>query len=168
MHVRVGLLRVTVCAVLVVALAAPAAAQTVEDQLASYGAGNATGYLQPLVDAILVEKDGPKAVRLKRDLMPEGWKDDVSQLNSFAWWCFQNNVNLEEAEVLGRRGIELASPGPDRASILDTVAEVCNARGNCDDAVELIEKAIEDHPEKEFYRKQLARFQEIRAASQAN
>lgn len=52
MHVRVGLLRVAVCVALVLALAAPAAAQTIEDYLSSYTGANATGYLQPIVDAI--------------------------------------------------------------------------------------------------------------------
>jgi tetratricopeptide (TPR) repeat protein len=114
--------------------------------------------------AVLVEKDLDKAVRLKRATLPEGWMDDAGALNSFAWWCFENSVNLEEAEALGRRGVELAPAGPDRASILDTVAEICNARGNCDDAVELIQRAIEDHPDKEYYKKQLERFRQIRAA----
>ena len=49
--------------------------------------------------------------------------------------------------------------------ILDTAAEICNARGNCDDAVELIQQAIADAPESEFYQKQLKRFVEIREAS---
>lgn len=118
--------------------------------------------------ALLVEKDANKAVRLKYAVMPEGWKDDVGQLNSFTWWCFENNVNLKEAEVLGRRGIDLAAPGKDRAMILDTTAEICNALGNCDDAVELIQQAIEDHPDSKYYPKQLTRFEEIRAGAQAN
>jgi len=118
--------------------------------------------------AILVEKDEAKAVRLKRATMPDGWKDDVSALNSFAWWCFENKVNLEEGELLARRGADLATPGPERAMILDTAAEICNARGNCDDAVELIRKAVDDAPGKDYYTNQLKRFEEIRAASQAN
>jgi len=118
--------------------------------------------------ALLVEKNADKAVRLKVATMPEGWKDDVGQLNSFAWWCFENKVNLEEAEALGRRGIDIAAPGKNRAMILDTTAEICNALGHCDDAVELIRQAIEDHPESKYYPKQLARFEEIRASEQAN
>jgi tetratricopeptide (TPR) repeat protein len=114
---------------------------------------------------LLVEKNEAKAVKLKHASMPEGWKDDAGQLNNFSWWCFENMVNLEEAEVLARRGVELAPAGGERAMILDTVAEICNARGNCDDAVELIRKAISDAPESEYYAKQLKRFEEIRAAS---
>ena len=114
--------------------------------------------------ALLIAKDKDKAYLLKLGTMEEGWKDDPSQLNAMAWWCFENTVQLEEAEALARRGIELASPGPERANIYDTAAEICNARGNCDDAVELIQLAIADDPNREFFKEQLARFEEIRAA----
>jgi len=115
--------------------------------------------------ALHVEKDAGKAVELKRATLPEGWKDDPRQLNRFAWWCYENLVNLEEAEALARRGADLAPAGPDRASLLDTAAEICNARGNHDDAVELIRRAVADDPDKEFYKEQLARFEKIRAES---
>jgi tetratricopeptide (TPR) repeat protein len=114
---------------------------------------------------LFVKKDEATAVKLKYASMPEGWKDDPKQLNSFSWWCFESMVNLEEGEALGRRGVELAPAGTERAMILDTVAEICNARGNCDDAVELIRMAIEDAPESEYYQEQLERFEAIRKAS---
>ena len=113
--------------------------------------------------ALLIEKDTDKAYELKLASMPEGWKDEPGRLNGFAWWCFENEVQLAEAEALARRGVELSPAGPDRAQILDTVAEICNARGNCDDAIALIEQAMADAPDSEYYPKQLARFQEIRA-----
>ena len=87
--------------------------------------------------------------------------------NSFAWLCFENRVNLEDAELLARRGAELAAPGKERAMILDTAAEICNARGNCDDAVELMRQALAEHPDSEHYATQLTRFEDIRA-TQAN
>jgi thiol-disulfide isomerase/thioredoxin len=117
--------------------------------------------------ALLVTGDKDEAVSLKRAAMPDGWRDDASQLNSFAWWCFESGVALEEAEMLARRGAELAAPGNERAMILDTAAEICNARGNCDDAVELMRQAVAEAPDGEHYRKQLTRFEEIRA-SRAN
>jgi tetratricopeptide (TPR) repeat protein len=113
---------------------------------------------------LLVEKNEKKAIELKYASMPEGWRDDAAELNNFSWWCFENTVHLEEAEALARRGVELAAAGNERAMILDTAAEICNARGNCDDAVELIRRAVADAPDKEYYKKQLARFEEIRAA----
>jgi thiol-disulfide isomerase/thioredoxin len=114
--------------------------------------------------ALYVDDDKDAALAIKRGTLREGWKDDAGELNSFAWWCYENSVNLEEAEVLARRGVSLAAPGSERAMVLDTAAEICNARGNCDDAVDMERRAILESPDSEFYKKQLARFQEIRSA----
>jgi tetratricopeptide (TPR) repeat protein len=114
-----------------------------------------------LEKALHVDQDFEAAVRLKRDSMPVGWQDSAGDLNNFAWWCFENKVNLEEAEELARTATELAEPGQEKAMILDTLAEICNALGNCGEAVALMQAAMEEDPENEYYRKQLDRFQEI-------
>lgn len=111
-------------------------------------------------------KDFDAAVQAKRKSMPEGWMQSSSELNAFAWWCFENGVNLEEAERLARKGVELATPGKERAMILDTVAEICNARGNCRDAVTLIEQALAESPGDKHYQSQLERFQKILAGGE--
>jgi tetratricopeptide (TPR) repeat protein len=108
--------------------------------------------------ALQVAGDKPRALELKRESLPEGWNDDANQLNGFAWWCFENELNMEEAEALARRGVELAD-GPDhQAQILDTVAEIVFLRGDRDEAVALIEQAAELDPESDYYREQLTRF----------
>jgi len=116
-----------------------------------------------IANALYVEKDKEKALALKRENQPEGWMDDAGKLNAFAWWCFENNVNLPEAEELARKGVALAKPGKEKAQILDTVAEICNARGDCKDAVTLTEQAIKEDPKSDYYPKQLARFQKALA-----
>jgi tetratricopeptide (TPR) repeat protein len=113
--------------------------------------------------ALYVRGDKAKALEYHRQSMPEGWMEKPAQLNRFAWWCFENQVNLAEAEELARKGVELEKPGKDRAEILDTVAEICNLRDNCQDAVALIEQAIQDDPKSEYYPKQLERFQKLLA-----
>ena len=113
---------------------------------------------------IILDQDMDKAVAFKRTTMPEGWMENPDQLNSFAWWCFENDVNLEEAQQLALKGVELADPGQSRAQILDTAAEICNALGNCDEAIALIRRAIEEEPASEYYAEQLARFEEAAAA----
>ena len=113
-----------------------------------------------LVDhALYVLGDKERALAARRDLLPEGWAEDADQLNSLAWWCFENNVNLEEAETLARKGVDLAPPGREKAAILDTVAEIRNARGDRKEAVAFTEQAIEQEPKNDYYRKQLERFQ---------
>jgi tetratricopeptide (TPR) repeat protein len=108
--------------------------------------------------ALRVTGDKPRALELKRESLPEDWNDDPNQLNGFAWWCFENEMNLEEAEMLARRGVELTDDTHQQAQILDTVAEIVFLRGDRDEAVALIEQAAELDPESDYYREQLTRF----------
>lgn len=109
--------------------------------------------------ALLVDRDTDKAVALKKASLPEGWQDDARRLNGFAWWCFENRVNLAEAEELALRGVELADSDKQRADILDTAAELCALRGDSGEAVARIKRAIELDPDKEYLKEQLARFE---------
>jgi tetratricopeptide (TPR) repeat protein len=111
-----------------------------------------------------IKKDTKKAVKLKKESMPEGWQKEANELNNFAWWCFENNINLKEAEKSARKGIELASPGNEKANILDTLAEICNLSGDCGDAVEYIRLAVAEDPENEYFQDQLIRFEKLLAS----
>ena len=113
--------------------------------------------------ALLVEKDADKAVALKKATFPEGWMEDSGRLNSFAWWCFENGINLQEAEDMAIKGVELAQTDQERASILDTAAEICNLLGNCDEAIARIQRSIELDPENGYYKDQLAKFEQAKA-----
>jgi hypothetical protein len=92
--------------------------------------------------------------------MPEGWLEEADSLNGFAWWCFQNDVNLEEAEELARKGVDLAESGTEKAAVLDTVAEIVNARGDAPEAASLIEQALHETPDDESLQEKLEQFQE--------
>lgn len=113
--------------------------------------------------ALLVEKDAVKAVTLRKRTLPEGWQENPEALNGFAWWCFENKVNLDEAADLAKRGVDLAADDGQRANILDTAAEICAARGECAEAVELIRRAVELAPDKQYFKDQLARFEALQA-----
>ncbi len=110
--------------------------------------------------SLLIEKDADKAVNLKKANMPDGWMDDAGDLNAFSWWCFENGINLEEAEKLARRGIKIADSGRQKAMILDTCAEIVNLRGNPSEAAELIQLALKEDPESKFYQDQLEKFKQ--------
>lgn len=110
-----------------------------------------------------VEKNPTKAVELRRAAMPPGWMEDAGQINNYAWWAFENGVDQKEALALARKGVELAPAGKEKAMILDTAAELCNALDNCHEAIDLTKQAIAEDPENEYYQKQLERFQEILA-----
>lgn len=114
--------------------------------------------------AMHIEKDVAKAVKYKTAAQPEGWTEDANLLNNYAWWCFENRVNLEEAADYARKGVELAEAGTMKANILDTLAEICNASGDCENSVEYIRLAVMEDPANEYFKTQLTRFEEILAA----
>ena len=113
--------------------------------------------------ALHITREPERAVALKRETMPAGWMARASDLNSFAWWCFEGRVNLPEAEALARQGVELAEAGREKADILDTLAEIVNARGNPQEAVTLIQQAIQEAPDYKYLSRQLERFQKLAA-----
>jgi tetratricopeptide (TPR) repeat protein len=108
---------------------------------------------------LYVEKDIEAAVAMYKDRLPPGWQENPSALNGFAWWCFEKRIHLDEAEAMARKGVDLAQKDEMRAMILDTLAEICNARGSHRDALSYIEQAIEADPKRPHYRKQRERFQ---------
>lgn len=124
-------------------------------------------YNQLMIDkSLLITGNEEMAVEFKKATMPEGWMDDAGRLNAFAWWCFENKVNLEEAERLSRKSVELAEPGHQKAMNLDTLAEICNALDNCHEAVDLIKLAIKEDPDDKYFQDQLAKFEDILASQE--
>ncbi len=111
--------------------------------------------------AVYVLADPDKATAYKKEAMGEGWLTDASTLNSFAWWCFENGINLDEAGDLAARGVDLAAEGREKAMILDTLAEIRCAQGDPHEALALIERAVAQDPDGEYYQRQLARLQEL-------
>ena len=109
-------------------------------------------------EALLVKDDPELALGLVREGLPEGWEEDAGRLNGFAWWCFENDVNLEEAEMLARKGAELAEDDSKKAQILDTAAEIAYLRGDQAEAVALIQQAIVLDSDSEGYGEKLDRF----------
>jgi tetratricopeptide (TPR) repeat protein len=114
---------------------------------------------------LYVAGDSAQEVELKKSTYPENWMQNPDALNSFAWWCFENLVNLEEAEALSRKAVELSKPGGDRAPILDTVAQICKARGKLDEAIVLMKQAVADDPNNDQWKESLAEFESEKAGS---
>jgi len=113
-----------------------------------------------LVDAaLLIDKDVQRALRLKREALPEGWRDDPVALNDFAWWCFENGVNLDEAHDLAVRGAELAEDDATRANILDTAAQVAFKAGKVEQALAHQREAVRLAPDRKGFRETLERLE---------
>jgi len=107
---------------------------------------------------LYITGDTVGAVDYKKSSMKSGWTEDAVSLNSFAWWCYENMVNLEEAETLASKGAELSEPGHSKAMILDTVAHILKARGNIEEAVKFMEQAMAEDPEDKQWPKTLEKF----------
>jgi tetratricopeptide (TPR) repeat protein len=110
---------------------------------------------------LYIEKDIGKAVRLKKKTFKDGWQDSPDNLNNFAWWCFENKINLQEGEKMAERGAKLAESGSQKANILDTQAEIANLRGDPVRAARLSDEAVKEAPDREFFKKQQQRFHEL-------
>jgi len=122
---------------------------------------------QLMVDfSLLVKHDTATAVEYKKTAMPESWTEDPNQLNEFAWWCFEHKVNLPEAERLSRKSIELAKPGREKANNIDTLAEILNARGKTQEALEFSKKAATEDPSNKYFQEQVARFEKELSSNQ--
>lgn len=76
--------------------------------------------------------------------------------NELAWLAARCRRDLDNALGHARKAAEL---GPRQASYLDTLAEVHFQRGDRERAVELMKKCLALEPKKEFYRRQLRRFE---------
>ena len=110
---------------------------------------------------LYIEKDTQKAIELKKKTYDSGWQDNADNLNAFSWWCFENQVDLEEAEKMAERGIQLAEKGSQKANIMDTLAEIVNLLGNPARASEIIDKAVTEDPDSSYLQNQQIRFHKL-------
>lgn len=114
------------------------------------------------VDAALIVDGNPeRAVALKKATLPDDWMETTRGLFSFSWWCFENEVNLEEAFDLAMKSHELAGDDKGRSTALRIAAEICNARGDCAQAVDLMRRAVELNPDRKSYKTRLADFKKL-------
>lgn len=111
--------------------------------------------------ALYIGKDNQKAVAVKKDGMPPGWKDDRDSYYQFAKWCLIRKINLDEAEVFGRKTLSQVQPGRFRARAYNTLAEILEANNKIDKAKEALKNAVSHDPDNEYYQKELARVQNL-------
>ncbi|UCC78419.1 MAG: hypothetical protein JSW64_09020 [Candidatus Zixiibacteriota bacterium] len=147
------------------ALVAPYLEAGIKATKGSEDPDDAKAYATLMADySLYVSGDSDEAIKYKKETMPEGWLENPGNLNSFCWWCFENKVNLEEAEELSRKSVKLAEAGKQKAMYLDTLAEICNARGKHYEAVEFMKIAVSEDPDNDNYKKQLERFEKLVAS----
>jgi Flp pilus assembly protein TadD len=80
----------------------------------------------------------------------------ASHLNALAWTAARCRRELDKGLAFAQKAMELA---PDDSAFADTLAEVYFQRGDKERALGLIKKCIEMDPKREYYRRQLRRFE---------
>lgn len=81
----------------------------------------------------------------------------ASVMNGLAWYTCTNDVFLDEAMTAARRAVELE---PRSAEILDTLAECHFRRGEVEEAMEAIQRALGLSPGDPYLESQKKRFEE--------
>jgi len=109
--------------------------------------------------ALIAQKDKSKALSLKRTSLDGDWEKDLRALNGFAYWCFENELNLVEAEELVTRSIDKAEDDTMRNRLLNTAAEICHTTGRPGEAVAYMKRILETDPDRGYFQRQLARFE---------
>jgi len=117
-------------------------------------------YLLVAEHALQIANDTGKAIGVREKGMGENWERQPNKFYAYAKWCLERKINLAEAETFARRAIEVSKTPEFTARVMNTVAEICYARGNAREAVHMIVLAIEQHPVNPFYDKQLEKFRE--------
>jgi predicted Zn-dependent protease len=99
----------------------------------------------------LFEKVKTTKSRLCRD-----FPKSAGLANSLAWVCASCKRDLENAQKLAEKAVKLE---PGLPGYRDTLAEILFQSGHKDQAISNIKKCIELDPKREYYRKQLKRFE---------
>jgi thioredoxin-related protein len=105
--------------------------------------------------ALYEQHDTTEAIRLKQSTMPADWQSSPAEFYGYAKWCLEHEIDLAAAEGYCRQAITMASPGEFRGKVLNTLAMICDKRGNRTDAITFIREAIKEDPHNEFYQEQL-------------
>ncbi|HEX3358476.1 MAG TPA: hypothetical protein VHS31_15995 [Tepidisphaeraceae bacterium] len=88
--------------------------------------------------------------------------NNPQRLNTIAWLCAICNQRLDEALPLALRATKLDASD---ANLADTVAEIQFRKGNVDEAIREIHRAIELDPKSDYFKTQLKRFESAPAKS---
>jgi thioredoxin 1 len=91
------------------------------------------------------------------------WPNDAGAMNSYAWNCAEQDINLGHAALVAKKAVTLAASSGEKAAYLDTYATVQFKLGKIDDAISLEEQALQllkNSPPKSRreYEETLARF----------
>jgi hypothetical protein len=84
------------------------------------------------------EQDAPRLTEFWISRHPE----DINVMNYFAWSAAEKGILLDQAEELATRAVSIAQTPAERATIMDTRAEVLYKKNRVQDALQQEREAI--------------------------
>jgi tetratricopeptide (TPR) repeat protein len=111
---------------------------------------------------LYIDKDTVLAIKIKKLTLGQGWEEDRDKFYDYSKWCLEREINLEEAEAYARKAINMVYPGKFRARVYNTVADICFIRGKTEEAIRMINLAIDEDPDNRLYQNQLIKFQDAK------
>ncbi len=112
--------------------------------------------------ALYGKSDTTSALRIKKTSLGAGWENNPDKYYRFADWCLERKINLVEAESLARKAMNKSQPGKFKGKILNTLGQICYERGNIDEAVSMIQQAVNEDPANDDYFKRLLEYKKQR------
>jgi tetratricopeptide (TPR) repeat protein len=100
---------------------------------------------------LYIDHDTTRAVSVRKGGLGDGWENKPDKYYTFAKWCLERQIDLDEAETYAKKAVDVATPGKFRAGVFSTLAGIYDARGKLQDAVATLTKATQDDPENDFY-----------------
>jgi tetratricopeptide (TPR) repeat protein len=96
--------------------------------------------------ALQVENDTTKAINMKKQGLGADWTNNPEKFYNYSKWCLERKVALAEAETLARKALGYAKEGEFKGQVYNTLAEICFARDKLEEAIKLMDLAIEQDP----------------------
>ena len=88
------------------------------------------------------------------------FNENSNILNGYAWRMTELKLNLDDALIKATLAVQLTAENPEsQANILDTKAEILWLLDRYDEAVGVINLAIDINPDSDYFREQKIKFQ---------
>lgn len=89
-------------------------------------------------------------------------KDYAPAMNRLAWIYAKQGINLNKAEALSKKSLAIFDNIPE---YIDTLSEINYKKGNHDEAIRLIKRAVKLIPSDSYYKRQLFKFRRAKGQS---
>ncbi len=109
--------------------------------------------------ALHFSHDTAAAMKIKLSSYGDNWQNDPISCYQFARWCLDRRINLEQAEQLARFSVSGIKEGYYRGQVYSMIAEICYNRGKIGEAREMLQAAIQQDPENDYYWDMLEQYQ---------